>query len=205
MFFFLDKNTGNNFTCICPEGMMGIYCERKFCDDKPCENDGKCLLENKTPFCKCERGYSGKFCEINIDDCMSPTGGSPCQNKGKCIDGVNRYDCNCTGTGYTGLLCEMDIDECRILKFPCGSDPQNTCENTPGSYKCNCTSETKCGHLCNQDNPCLPENPCVNGVCISQCYEEPAYSCLCHNNYTGILCSDYKVYLLFKLFFIACK
>lgn len=98
MSIFTDEATGNNFTCFCTEGMEGSLCDTPFCKKKYCER-GACNTTGQVPYCQCERGFEGKFCEINIDDCVSPAGGSPCQNGGVCIDGVNRYDCNCTGTG----------------------------------------------------------------------------------------------------------
>ena len=42
-------------------------------------------------------------CDINSDDCSS----NPCVN-GKCVDGVNRYDCECS-KGYWGVNCEKKI------------------------------------------------------------------------------------------------
>lgn len=94
----LDEVTGNNFTCICPEGMEGVYCDTPFCLLKHCEQ-GHCNTTGDVPYCQCQRGFEGQFCEINIDDCVSPIGESPCQNGGVCIDGIWRYDCDCQGTG----------------------------------------------------------------------------------------------------------
>ena len=53
--------------------------------------------------CKCQVGFSGPLCDINIDDCSS----NPCIN-GKCKDGVNQYDCECN-KGYWGTNCEKEI------------------------------------------------------------------------------------------------
>ncbi len=39
----------------------------------------------------------GKLCEINIDECLS----DPCQNGGKCVDGIAGYVCECP-KGFTG-------------------------------------------------------------------------------------------------------
>jgi protein crumbs len=199
--------TGNNFTCFCTEGMEGPLCDTPFCLRRPCDN-GSCNTTNEVPFCQCVRGFEGQFCEINTDDCVAPTGESPCQNGGICTDGVNRYDCNCTGTGryqkhessgkvrgrfsgYSGLLCEVDIDECQQSQGPCG--PQGMCENMPGTYRCLCADKNKCGHFCELDNPCESVRPCVQGKCLAHCTDRADYVCECHEDYTGKNCSDHKV------------
>lgn len=96
-FFISDADTGNNFTCSCSEGYVGPICDTAFCLREHCES-GYCNTTGATPYCQCQRGFEGKFCEVNTDDCKLPSG-NPCQNGGTCIDGINRYDCNCTGTG----------------------------------------------------------------------------------------------------------
>lgn len=63
--------------------------------------------------CKCQAGFSGPHCDINIDDCSS----NPCIH-GKCVDGINRYDCECS-KGYWGTNCEKEIineEGWRIIK-----------------------------------------------------------------------------------------
>ena len=37
----------------------------------------------------------------DVNECES----NPCNNGGRCVDGVNGYSCNCTD-GYVGLECE---------------------------------------------------------------------------------------------------
>ena len=39
---------------------------------------------------------------LDINECES----RPCMNNGKCIDEVNKYNCQCMA-GYTGLNCEI--------------------------------------------------------------------------------------------------
>lgn len=50
--------------------------------------------------CECSAGFEGKYCEDNINDCIpAPDGTPPCLHKGRCIDDIDSYYCNCTGTG----------------------------------------------------------------------------------------------------------
>lgn len=57
--------------------------------------------------CRCQAGFTGANCQVNIDDCAS----NPCQNAGTCQDGVNDYTCSCT-LGYTGKNCSIRSDAC---------------------------------------------------------------------------------------------
>lgn len=93
------------------EGMEGPLCDTPYCLKKHCEN-GYCNTTEQVPICQCQHGFEGKYCEINIDDCVLASGKSPCQNGGVCIDGISRYDCNCTGTGKLYFRFKRYIDTC---------------------------------------------------------------------------------------------
>ena len=82
-----------------------------------------------------------------IDEC-EVNGGNPC-NGGHCIDKLNEYVCNCTGTGFEGDHCQHDINECE--NNPCQN---GLCQNTNGGYVCNCL-DTFCGRDCQRQNPCM--------------------------------------------------
>ncbi|KAF5299346.1 hypothetical protein FQA39_LY02519 [Lamprigera yunnana] len=182
-----NLDTGNNFTCACSEGFVGTLCDRAYCSQTPCQNDGYCNISQPRPTCLCERGFDGKYCEINIDDCLLATGRNPCLNGGICIDGINRYDCNCTGTGYSGLLCELDIDECKEGDV-CGI---GKCHNLPGAYTCDCPPGS-CGFGCEVYDPCQ-NNPCEHGKCQPMCTDVADYVCYCEEHWIGKNCSDNKV------------
>lgn len=68
---------------------------------------GECLDLGQSILCRCQAGFTGANCQVNIDDCAS----SPCQNAGTCQDGVNDYTCSCT-LGYTGKNCSVRSDAC---------------------------------------------------------------------------------------------
>ena len=52
-------------------------------------------------FSSCPEGYTGRYCEVDIDECRS----FPCENGGKCVDKVNTYKCICS-KDYIGENCE---------------------------------------------------------------------------------------------------
>ena len=58
--------------------------------------------------CTCVGGYSGKECNVDINECAS----NPCTNGGQCVDHINAYSCSCR-PGFTGINCETNIDDCQ--------------------------------------------------------------------------------------------
>ena len=156
-------------------GYEGVFCDEPYCQAQKCQNGARCdVLDQvnyqrqfvkllrfdntmtfiQTPQCTCPPGYNGRFCEKNIDDCAPDADGNlPCQNYSNCIDGVNSFTCNCTGTGFTGLDCSIDVDECQMSSTDCG---RGTCENVIGLYRCLC-DDGYCGVNCNMENYCAKE------------------------------------------------
>ena len=52
--------------------------------------------------CTCDQGFTGRRCDINVDECESVN----CSTNGRCIDGVGSFYCECD-SGYSGMLCEV--------------------------------------------------------------------------------------------------
>lgn len=54
-----------------------------------CRNGGLCMNVGNTHHCHCQAGYTGSYCEDQVDEC-SP---SPCQNGATCTDYPGGYSC----------------------------------------------------------------------------------------------------------------
>ncbi|KAJ6659407.1 hypothetical protein lerEdw1_019139, partial [Lerista edwardsae] len=62
----------NGYTCICPEGYSGLFCEfsppmvlprTSPCDNYECQNGAQCIIKASEPICQCLSGYQGDKCE----------------------------------------------------------------------------------------------------------------------------------------------
>lgn len=147
--------------------------------------------------CNCsDTGFTGLFCEINIDECAS----DPCQNGAWCEDLIKDYKCHCHA-GYNGKNCEVDIEEC--ASFPClnsalclensnqtlyemnylGFFPAFSYEAASG-YRCVCSSGFT-GENCETNIDDCEYNDCKNGICIDGIND---YYCACHLGYDGQHC-----------------
>lgn len=74
----------------------------------------QCLDLGTRIMCRCQPGFTGSYCETNIDDCV----GNPCRNGGTCVDGINSFTCKCT-LGFTGKDCSVRTSPCDL--FPCNN------------------------------------------------------------------------------------
>jgi protein crumbs len=184
-----EEDRIGNYKCLCSSDYTGKYCEslvekHSLCEKNPCLNNGTCsvsLSSNTGKMnveCQCLEGFTGDFCEINIDDCKS----QPCQNNGLCIDLLNGYTCDCSGTGYSGQLCQKNINECS--HNPCQNG--GICYDNYGSYTCECKSGFG-GVNCEQIADECQSNPCLyGGTCVQT--EKGNVKCICGKGFTGQFC-----------------
>ncbi|XP_076872164.1 LOW QUALITY PROTEIN: sushi, nidogen and EGF-like domain-containing protein 1, partial [Brachyhypopomus gauderio] len=149
---------------------------------RPCLNRGRCIDDcitgNPSFTCSCLAGFTGRRCQIDVDECSS----QPCQNGGSCLDGHNSFTCLCP-LGFTGSLCETDIDECQ--ENPCLNGAK--CMEDVGGFTCVCQPGYE-GPVCETDINECESMRCLNGgVCVDQVNN---YTCICAANFTGRHCEN---------------
>ncbi|XP_022085321.1 protein crumbs-like isoform X2 [Acanthaster planci] len=177
----LEDDIGNSTYCQCTGQFEGLLCERNktfVCSSDTCLNNATCRATDTGVQCECALGFSGDDCGINIDECAV----HQCLNGGRCIDGIDGYTCNCTGTGYTGDRCSQHVNECDVQ--PCQNN--STCVDTSGGFVCVC-SVGWTGKTCDTDVNECESFPCLNGAtCVNLI--NAVYECQCVQGFNGTNC-----------------
>uniref|UniRef100_A0A8C4HVR7 Sushi, nidogen and EGF-like domain-containing protein 1 n=1 Tax=Dicentrarchus labrax TaxID=13489 RepID=A0A8C4HVR7_DICLA len=141
---------------------------------RPCLNGGQCIDDcitgNPSFTCSCLAGFTGRRCQIDVDECAS----YPCQNGGTCEDQINSFICHCP-PGYTGMQCETG-EQCggyinQLSKY---SMSVSLCP----VYVCVCVTD-----IDEYINECESQ-PCLNG---GECVDQVAnFTCVCPAAFTGM-------------------
>lgn len=130
-------NSRNRLLCVLQKSVNNACGGVSSSPSTTCLNGGTCVPDHYSGdpvsnyVCNCPTGFSGRNCEVNIDDCVS----QPCQHGGSCIDGVNSYKCQCPPL-YEGTKCELlnNVDDCASVPCQHGA----TCVDTYQRYICQC-------------------------------------------------------------------
>jgi hypothetical protein len=86
--------------CSCPLGYFGPDCSRSACDPNPCKH-GVCAPSYwETVECRCESGWTGLRCSVDIDECLTDNGG--CDERTSCVNVPGGRVCGDCPPGFTG-------------------------------------------------------------------------------------------------------
>ncbi|XP_028967225.1 uncharacterized protein LOC108863645 [Galendromus occidentalis] len=159
-------------------------CQPVQCNPTICKNGGLCLAQNHQATCYCPAGFTGQYCENDMEECAS----NPCYNGGSCIDRPQGFACKCP-TGYSGSQCEIEKSECDVPNI---CPERAMCQDLPGSGSVNCLCRSGYeGPTCNVTvNPCtVGQSPCHNEArCIP--LKHGRYKCSCAPGWTGPNCES---------------
>ncbi|XP_064304639.1 protein eyes shut homolog [Phalacrocorax carbo] len=188
--FYDEEN--QKYHCVCALGWTGQTCLENIndCEVNQCLHGATCedginkyrlffcfvLFFHFNNRCICPLGYTGTFCELDIDNCI----GNQCSEYGFCQDHLHNYSCNCV-PGYEGPFCEAEINECS--SSPCKNGA--TCMDLIGHFSCLCAAGFN-GETCSvRMNECL-DRPCWNG---GTCEEDiNGFKCNCPFGFEGLNC-----------------
>ena len=110
-----------------------------------------------------------------------------CQNNGQCVDGINDFTCDCTGTGFEGDKCENNINDC--ISHNCQNNGQ--CIDGINDFTCDCTGTGFDGDACeNNINDCISHDCQNNGQCVDGIND---FTCDCSD--TGFEGDKYEIVL----------
>lgn len=131
-----DDDLENVTSCYCRPGYNGPACGRRTCDP-PCGAHGVCSMPKWKPgiprnlpgVCKCDRGWGGAQCHVEVCPGTSADLKTVCTNgQGKCLRGpvvehnetVEKLVCYCQ-PGYYGDACQ--VGACDPIRYPaCAKD-----------------------------------------------------------------------------------
>uniref|UniRef100_A0A8C7VA42 Notch receptor 2 n=1 Tax=Oncorhynchus mykiss TaxID=8022 RepID=A0A8C7VA42_ONCMY len=169
----------NGYECECAEGFSGPLCNENIddCDPEPCHH-GVCRDGIATFSCDCDPGYTGSICNVQFMECHS----NPCQNRGRCIDLVNKYQCNCL-PGTSGEQRHRMEGREEQQSTPLSSYVLNCHQKWPRSHSTKTISWWGVNCEFNVDD--CASNPCEYGECQDGINE---YKCVCAPGYTGAKC-----------------
>ena len=156
-------------------------CKAINCDDNLCEHGGLCVPIQHRPKCYCPAGFSGQYCETDVDECAS----RPCYNGATCVDSPQGYTCECP-EGFFGLQCQDEVSDCVEGACP----DRAMCKDLPGpdNFECLCRDGYKGDNCDITEDPCSENgNPCFNGA-VCRTLPQGRFTCECTEGWEGARC-----------------
>ncbi|XP_035666780.1 uncharacterized protein LOC118409686 isoform X2 [Branchiostoma floridae] len=182
--------------CSCPDGFSGPVCEFAIgqCEEDTCVN-GDCVGWICAGYyaCNCEEGYTGTFCEVEGDGQHSgdygPTGSGDYGASGSGDYGpYGSGDYGPSGSGDYGPGDGHYNDTDGCSSSPC-ENGASCCEDPDGSWYCDCPLGFHGPTCALFTNPCVDENPCMEGgTCVFDPTMPDYGYCQCPPGFTGKVC-----------------
>lgn len=82
------------------------------CSNK-CQNNGECTAPD---VCSCFPGYTGKYCEFDINECEVFAGSVCNESNANCVNTDGGYFCHC----QKGFQLNATTNECQGKLYICG-------------------------------------------------------------------------------------
>lgn len=141
--------------------------------------DGSC---NGAPFTLCETNgpSSGDQGSCTFQQPFPDQNVQSCSKHGSCVDGINKFTCNCEA-GYNGKTCQTNINDCA------GSLCKNggACTDQVNAFKCNCKAGFS-GDTCETNiNDCTSVTCSNHGTCVDGV---DSFFCKCTYPWSGTDC-----------------
>ena len=147
-------NTDGDFTCTCNTNYNGdgLNCTMIDCEIGSTSDDwtidcvhGTATGKAAECTCSCTTGWTGDFCQNDVDECAS----EPCDNNANCVNTDGDFTCTCN-TNYNG-----DGSNCTMIDCEIGSTSDDwtidcvhgTATGKAGECKCDCVTGWQ-GNLC---------------------------------------------------------
>ncbi|KAK3590313.1 hypothetical protein CHS0354_034248 [Potamilus streckersoni] len=183
------KNNIGSYNCSCYEGFVsnGIVCIAACkantygpdCDlNCTCDMENTQLCSRVDGTCLCRKGWEGKECRVDIDECSGSS--SPCGTTNKmCVNSPGSFACKCEqGYEMSNTTQCIDLDECAGLH-----NCSHQCINSEGSYRCTCNEGFQLSQADNRS--CFDLDECAGlHNCSYQCINsEGSYRCTCKEGF----------------------
>lgn len=135
-----------------------------FCVKHRCLNNATCVNRQVNYTCSCEKGWTGNYCEQDINECSD--GLHDCHGNATCANTKGSFSCTCK-EGFIG-----DGKESCLDISACTCHINATCENVKGLINCTC----KEGFLGDGRDSCEDVDECVQDS--DSCLDESSSSCV---------------------------